>query len=146
MMMMMCGGGLEKPRYLNNLGRTDSLLTLLAISTRPAPHALHFLTGVTPEYEFWAGNGQSARNQAEMVRKCRGCKFFAKRSVWFEFQPNRTKDHKVEAPVQFHPEGSLLVAGALHVGLDVPEEVGHVLRGVQIWNNLFLEICNSAGN
>ena len=84
------------------------------------------------------------RNQAEMVRKCRGFKFFTKRSVWFEFQPNRTRDHKVEAPVQFHPEGSLPVAGALHVGLDVREEGGHVLRVVQMWNNFFLEICNSA--
>ena len=64
--------------------------------------------------------------------------------MWFEFQPNRTRDHKVEAPVQFHPEGSLPVAGALHVGLNVREEGGHVLRGVQIWNNFFLEICNSA--
>ena len=76
--------------------------------------------------------------------KCRGFKFFAKRSEWFEFQPKRTRDHKVEAPAQFHPEGSLPLAGNLHVGLDVREEVGHVLRGVQIWNNLFLEICNSA--
>ena len=33
-----------------------SLLTLLAISTRPAPHALHFLTDVTPKYELWAPN------------------------------------------------------------------------------------------
>ena len=40
------------------LGRTDSPLTLPLISTRPAPHALHFLTDVTPKYEFWAGNGQ----------------------------------------------------------------------------------------
>ena len=75
-----------------------------------------------------------------------GFKFSAKRSEWFEFQPKRTRDHKVEAPVHFHPEGSLPVAGDLYVGLDVREEVGHVLRGVQIWNNLFLEICNSAGN
>ena len=36
------------------------------------------------------------------------------------------------------------MAGALHVGLDVREEDGHVLRVVQMWNNFFLEICNSA--
>ena len=40
---------------------------------------------------------------------------------------NRSKDREVEAPVPPRVEGAPVLAGALHVGLDVRDEVGQVL-------------------
>ena len=53
---------------------------------------------------------------------------------------NRSKDREVEAPVPPRVEGAPVLVGALHVGLDIRDQVGQVLWGVQISDKIFLNI------